>query len=353
MLIAGGGTGGHLYPGLALAREFLRVRPHAEILFVGTVRGLEARVVPREGFALATIRVRGVIGRGWTGAAAALARLPLAFKDAWSVVRRFGPHLVIGVGGYASGPALAAALFLRRTVVILEQNVLPGVTNRLVAPFVDLVVAAFDESRSAFRGRVEVLGNPIRREVVEAGRVPLPHDASVLIFGGSQGAMTINRAIIDALPDLKAMPGLRILHQTGSPDYERTKHGYATAGVTASVEPYLDTMGKAYAGAALVVARAGATSVAEITACGRPAILVPYPHAAHGHQERNAQALVAAGAAEMILDRDLNGPRLARSIAALLSDRPRLERMAAASRALGRPSAGEQIAARCLAMVDA
>lgn len=165
--------------------------------------------------------------------------------------------------------------------------------------------------------------------------------------------MTINRAIVDALSDLKAVPGLRIVHQTGPRDHERTKSAYAAAGVTASVEPYLDTMGEAYAGAALVVARAGATSVAEITACGRPAILVPYPHAAHGHQERNARTLVAAGAAEMILDRDLSGERLGRSITALLSDRPRLERMAAASRALGRPGAGEEIAARCLAMVDA
>jgi len=257
------------------------------------------------------------------------------------------------VGGYASGPVLAAALLLRRTVVILEQNVLPGVTNRLVAPFVDLVVAAFEDSRTAFRGRVEVLGNPIRRDVVEAGRVPLPQEASVLIFGGSQGAMTINRAMVDALPDLKAVPGIRIVHQTGPRDYERTKNAYAAAGVAASVKPYLDAMGAAYADAALIVARAGATSVAEITACGRPAILIPYPHAAHGHQERNARTVVAAGAAEMMLDRDLSGQRLARSVTALLSDRPRLERMAHASLALGRPGAGEQIAARCLAMVNA
>jgi UDP-N-acetylglucosamine--N-acetylmuramyl-(pentapeptide) pyrophosphoryl-undecaprenol N-acetylglucosamine transferase len=242
--------------------------------------------------------------------------------EAWSVLRRFRPDLIVGVGGYAAGPTVVAGRLLRRTVVILEQNVLPGVTNRILAPLAHLVVAAFDESRAAFRGRVEVLGNPIRRAVVEA------------------------------LPVLMTLPGFRIVHQTGERDLAPTRAEYAAAGVSGRVEPYLDDMGSAYAGAALVVARAGATSVAEITACGRPAILIPYPHAAHGHQERNARALAAAGAAQMILDRDLAGGRLGETMLALLADRPRLQAMADASRRLGRPDAGPAIAAACLALLE-
>ncbi len=352
VLFAGGGTGGHLYPGIALAHELVRLRPRSAILFVGTARGLEARLVPREGFALETIRVRGLVGRGLARAAAALAMLPFALVQAWSIVRRFRPDLIVGVGGYAAGPTVVVGRLLRHPIVLLEQNVLPGVTNRLLAPLATLVVAAFEESRIAMRGRVEVLGNPVRRTVVEAGRVPLPTEASLLVFGGSQGAATINRAMVDALDTLKTLPHLRVIHQTGVHDHARTQAAYAAANVHAKVEPYVDDMASAYAGAALVVARAGATSVAEITACGRPSILVPYPHAAHGHQERNARALVAAGAADMIEDRDLTGDRLGGTIVTLLSDRRHLAAMAAASRRLGRPGACETIAARCLALVE-
>lgn len=352
VLFAGGGTGGHLYPGIALAHELVRLRPRSAILFVGTARGLEARLVPREGFALETIRVRGLVGRGLARATAALAALPLALAEAWSIVRRFRPDLIVGVGGYAAGPTVVAGRLLRYPIVLLEQNVLPGVTNRLLAPLATLVVAAFEESRTAMRGRVEVLGNPVRRTVVEAGRVPLPTEASLLVFGGSQGAATINRAMVDALDTLKTLPDLRIVHQTGAHDHAGTQAAYAASGVRAKVEPYLDDMASAYAGAALVVARAGATSVAEITACGRPAILIPYPHSAHGHQERNALALVAAGAADMIEDRVLSGDRLGGAIVGLFKDRGRLAAMAAASRRLGRPDACETIAVRCLALVE-
>jgi UDP-N-acetylglucosamine--N-acetylmuramyl-(pentapeptide) pyrophosphoryl-undecaprenol N-acetylglucosamine transferase len=352
VLFAGGGTGGHLYPGIALAHELVRLRPRSSILFVGTTRGLEVRLVPREGFALETIRVRGLVGRGLGRAAAALAALPLALAEAWSIVRRFRPDLIVGVGGYAAGPTVVVGRLLRHPIVLLEQNVLPGVTNRWLAPLATLVVVAFEESRTAMRGHVEVLGNPVRRTVVEAGRVPLPTEASLLVFGGSQGAATINRAMVDALDTLKRLPDLRIIHQTGAHDHARTLAAYAAAGVCAKVEPYVDDMASAYAGAALVVARAGATSVAEITACGRPAILIPYPHSAHGHQERNARALVTAGAADMIADRDLNGDQLGRAVVSLLSDRTRLAAMAAASRRLGRPNACETIAARCLALVE-
>jgi UDP-N-acetylglucosamine--N-acetylmuramyl-(pentapeptide) pyrophosphoryl-undecaprenol N-acetylglucosamine transferase len=216
----------------------------------------------------------------------------------------------------------------------------------------DLIVAAFEESRAAFRGRVEVLGNPVRRAVVTAGRTPLPERSALLVFGGSQGAVAINRAVTGALGRLAAIPGLSIVHQTGVADHATTQRGYVAAGVTAKVEPYLDDMGSAYAAASLVVARAGATTVAELTACGRPAVLIPYPHAAHGHQERNARALEAAGAAQMILERDLTADRLGEVVAALLSDRARLARMAEASRRLGRPEAGETIARACLALVE-
>jgi UDP-N-acetylglucosamine--N-acetylmuramyl-(pentapeptide) pyrophosphoryl-undecaprenol N-acetylglucosamine transferase len=352
IVIAGGGTGGHLYPGLALAHEFMRLRPGSSVLFVGTERGLEARVVPREGFELATIRVRGIVGRGVWRAVATLVRLPVALAQAWAVLRRFRPDLVVGVGGYAAGPTIVAARLTRRAVVLLEQNVLPGLTTRLLAPLADVVVAAFEDSRAACRGQVEVLGNPVRRAVVAAGRTALPDAPALLVFGGSQGAVAINRAVTGALGRLAAIRGLSIVHQTGPTDHATTQRAYAAAGVTAKVEPYLDDMGAAYASAALVVSRAGATTVAELTACGRPAVLIPYPHAAHGHQERNARALEAAGAAQVILERDLSGERLGEVVAELLGDRPRLARMAEASRALGRPDAGEEIARRCLALVE-
>lgn len=352
VVIAGGGTGGHLYPGIALAHEFLRLRPGSSVLFVGTERGLEARVVPREGFELATIRVSGLVGRGVRRAAATLARLPVAFGQAWTVLRRFRPDLVVGVGGYAAGPTVVAARVMRRPIVLLEQNVLPGVTNRVLAPLADVVVAAFDETKSACRGRVEVLGNPVRRAVIAAGRTALPRTPSLLVVGGSQGAVAINRAMTAALGKLSAIGNLSIVHQTGQSDHAATQRAYAQAGVTATVEPYLDDMGTAYANAALVVARAGATTVAELTACGRPAIFVPFPHAAHNHQERNARAVQAAGAARMILENELSGERLAEAVTELLGDRASLARMADASLALGRPEAGEQIARRCLALVE-
>jgi UDP-N-acetylglucosamine--N-acetylmuramyl-(pentapeptide) pyrophosphoryl-undecaprenol N-acetylglucosamine transferase len=352
VVIAGGGTGGHLYPGIALAHEFMRVRPGSSVLFVGTERGLESRVVPREGFELATIRVRGLVGRGVLRAAVTLARLPGALLEAVCILRRFRPERVVGGGGYAAGPTIAAARLLRRTIVLLEQNVLPGVTNRWLSPIADLVVASFEESRAAFRGRVEVLGNPVRPAVVSAGRTALPDAPSILVFGGSQGARAINRAVVGALPTLSQIDGLSIVHQTGQADFADTTRAYDAAGVTATVTPYVDDMGAAYARAALVVARAGATTVAELTACGRPAIVIPYPHAAHGHQERNARAVESAGAGVVILERDLDGPALGEAIAGLLADRPRLARMAEASRALGRPDAGERIARACLALVE-
>jgi UDP-N-acetylglucosamine--N-acetylmuramyl-(pentapeptide) pyrophosphoryl-undecaprenol N-acetylglucosamine transferase len=352
IVIAGGGTGGHLYPGIALAHELQQLRPGSSVLFIGTQRGLEARVVPAEGFELATIPVRGLVGRGIWRAAASIARVPVALWQAGAVLRRFRPDLVIGVGGYSAGPTVVAARLMRRTIVLLEQNVLPGVTNRLVAPLADLVIAAFDESRRAFRGRVEVLGNPVRRTVVAAGRTPLPTGPSLLVFGGSQGAVAINRAITGALGRLAEIPGLSIVHQTGRTDFAVTQAAYAAARVAAKVEPYLDDMGTAYANATLVVSRAGATSVAELTACGRPAVLVPYPHAAHNHQEGNAKALEAAGAAHVILERQLTPAGLAGVIAELLGDRARLARMAEASRRLGRPDAAERIARRCLALAE-
>jgi UDP-N-acetylglucosamine--N-acetylmuramyl-(pentapeptide) pyrophosphoryl-undecaprenol N-acetylglucosamine transferase len=285
-------------------------------------------------------------------AAVTLARLPVALLEAIRVLRRFRPDLVVGVGGYAAGPTIAAARLLRRTIVLLEQNVLPGVTNRWLAPIADLVVASFDDSRAAFRGRVEVLGNPVRPAVVSAGRTALPDAPSILVFGGSQGARAINRAMVGSLPALSKIAGLSIMHQTGEADFVETKHAYEAAGVAATVTPYVDDMGAAYARAALVVARAGATTVAELTACGRPAILIPYPHAAHGHQERNARAVESGGAGIVILERDLAGGLLGETIAKLLANRPRLTRMAEASRALGRPDAGERIAAACLELVE-
>ncbi len=406
VLIAAGGTGGHLYPGIALAGELKRLRPGTEVRFVGTAKGLESRVLPREGYLLDLIRARGLVGTGLRRGAASLALLPVALWDSLRIVGRFQPHLVIGVGGYASGPAVLAAWLRRTPTVILEPNAVPGVTNRLLAPLADLVVTAFEEAAASLRGRtVEVLGNPIRREIVERcrdmgtagqatpvtdenqrtsggegsdterpwspgvlppdratlhspglslGQHGSPHKKTLLIMGGSQGARAINRAMVGALPELRRQEKFLIIHQTGGADLEWVRGEYSKAGFNdARVEPFLYDIPEIYAAADLVVSRAGATTVAELTAAGLPAILIPFPYATHQHQERNAGSLQAAGAAVVLTDGELSGPLLAGWIEKLLGDPGRLRAMAIRSRAAGRPDAGEKIASACFQVAEA
>lgn len=361
VVIAGGGTGGHLFPGVALAREFQRQRPDSQIVFIGTTRGLEARIVPLEGFELRFVPVGGLIGKGLGQKIKTILELPIGLWRSWKMLKEIRPNLVTGVGGYASGPVLAMAALMRLPCVLVEPNAMPGLTNRLLGPWVDRIYLSFEETRPWFErhvrsASVRVFGNPVRREILSAGKQPRGGSGkkTLLVMGGSQGSRAINRAMGEALAGLESWkPNLRIIHQSGEKDAAGMKENYSGRGFDAMVAPFLSPVSEAYRDADLVLCRSGATTVAELTACGRPAILIPFPFATHGHQEKNARALSDAGAAELLLERDLTGERLAGMIGSLLADPVRLERMSGQSRRLGRPEAAEKIVEDCLALVGA
>jgi UDP-N-acetylglucosamine--N-acetylmuramyl-(pentapeptide) pyrophosphoryl-undecaprenol N-acetylglucosamine transferase len=358
VVVAGGGTGGHLYPGIAVARALLAARPGTVVTFAGTAQGIEARVVPREGFELDVIRSGGLKGKTLAARANGVGLLPLSAIDAWRVIGRRRPDLVIGVGGYSSGPIVAMAAARGVPTLLLEQNAVPGLTNRLLAPLVRAAAVTYESTLPYFRGKGFVSGNPVRAEFLRAAdhRVePAPGQAlGVLIFGGSQGARAINVACVEAAPKLaaSAVP-LVLTHQTGERDVEMVREGYRRAGLDARVEPFLYEMQREMSRAALVVARAGATTLAELTASGKPSILIPLPTATDDHQRRNAEVLARAGAAEVIDQGELSGDRLADRIAVLAGDRSRREAMAQAARQLARPDAAEAIVARALALMGA
>ncbi len=357
VVIAGGGTGGHLYPGIAVAREILKRRPDAQISFAGTARGIEARVVPREGFPLDLVRVGGLKGKEITHRMHGLALLPAGMIDAWRIVGRRRPRLVIGVGGYSSGPVVLAAAVRGVATMILEQNAVPGLTNRLLAPFVRAAAVTFESSARFFGSKAFVSGNPVRQEFLDAAGQGgwSANDGTgsrILVFGGSQGAHAINVAMVEAAAQLAA-DGSRVhlTHQTGERDVEMVRAAYRTAGLQAVVEPFLYDMGKQIAGADVIVCRAGATTLAEITAAGKAAILIPLPTATDDHQRKNAEALVSAGAAEMLLQSELTGDRLAGQVLKLAADGERRGRLASRARAMARPDAARVIVDRALELV--
>jgi UDP-N-acetylglucosamine--N-acetylmuramyl-(pentapeptide) pyrophosphoryl-undecaprenol N-acetylglucosamine transferase len=352
VVIAGGGTGGHLYPGIAVARELLRRHPDAVVTFAGTARGIEARVVPREGFALDVLRSAGLKATSLAARMRGLGLLPLGGLDAWRIISKRKPDVVIGVGGYSSGPVVLVAALRRIPTMLLEQNAVPGLTNRSLARLVGAAAVTFDSTVSFFGRRAFVAGNPIRAEFLAPDTADQDGGDGaaaprVLIFGGSQGAHAINMAMVEAAPRLAAS-GLAITHQTGERDVERVREAYRKAGLAARVEPFLYEMDREMKRADLIVCRAGATTIAEITAAGRPSVFIPLPTAADDHQRKNAEVLVRAGAAEMIEQKDLTGDAIAERIAALMSDAGRRERMAVAARALARPDAARVIVDRAL-----
>lgn len=355
VIIAAGGTGGHLYPGVALAREFERQMPGSETMFVGTTRGLETNVVPREGFELITIAARGVMGKGAGGAVQGLAVVPLGVAQCLAVCRKRRPDLAIGVGGYTSPPLILAAFLLGIRRILVEPNVYPGMANRALSPVADLVFVSFAETAPYFGSRkTRIVGTPIRREFLEVGAPDSEAKGlTLLILGGSQGAHSINRAMVAALPALiAAHPGLRVIHQTGERDFEEVAAIYRTCpSIEAEIVPFLYDMPRAFRRADLIVSRSGATTVAEITACGKPAVLIPFPHAVHGHQERNARVLERAGAAQVIVDGRLSGDMLAGAVSSLLTRPDRLREMARCSKALGQADAAERIVSECRALV--
>lgn len=343
VLIAAGGTGGHIYPGIAVAQEIMRRDSGSMVRFVGTARGLETRLVPQAGFELSLIDSAGLKNVSVVARMKGLAILPKSFVSAGRVIRAFKPDVVVGAGGYVSGPVVLMAALLGRPTLVMESNALPGWTNRVLARFVNRAAVSFEQALPYFRGKGVVTGNPVRREFFEIPpKRREPGKLSLLIFGGSQGARAINEAMVAALPLLKSLPvALRIKHQTGPADFEKVKAAYAAAGwhESAEVRSYIDNMMDDFAAADLVICRAGATTTAELIAAGKASIMVPFPYAADDHQRKNAEALQSAGAARMIVQQELSGERLVKEIEALANEPQRIDSMEDASRRLARGDA--------------
>ncbi|MCK9230715.1 MAG: undecaprenyldiphospho-muramoylpentapeptide beta-N-acetylglucosaminyltransferase [Syntrophales bacterium] len=355
IIIAGGGTGGHVFPALAIAEELLRRDEGHQVLFIGTRRGLEAKIVPSRGFDLKVIDVVGLKGKGFLGSLGGLSRIPRSMGQSRSIIKEFKPDLVLGVGGYASGPAVMTAHFMGIRTAIAEQNAEPGFTNAVLGKFTNRIFVSFEDTRQWFPiMRVVYTGNPVRAGFFEARESRLKEKGifTILVFGGSQGASAINRIMTEALPflqDLKQAVG--IIHQAGVKDVKSVAAAYETSGMNAEVHQFIDDMPSLFRTADLLVCRAGATSIAEITAAGKAAILIPYPYAAGNHQALNAGFLVRRGAAEMIEEKDCTGEILASRIRTLYGNRAKLQAMEEASKALGRPLAARTIVDHCLEMI--
>jgi UDP-N-acetylglucosamine--N-acetylmuramyl-(pentapeptide) pyrophosphoryl-undecaprenol N-acetylglucosamine transferase len=352
VLIAAGGTGGHLYPGIAIAEEWMRLHPDSKVVFVGTTRGPEQRAVPAAGFELRTIAARGFPrrpGLGWITAVFGLLR---ALVQSFRLIVELKPHVVVGTGSYVSAPAVLIARLFGIPVVIQEQNSIPGETNRWLNLVADEVHISFLESRGYFRRKnnLRVSGNPIRRSLLMQDKGSAyemfgldPEKRTIFVFGGSRGAASINRATEGALPLLRNL-GVQMIWQTGSEDYEAIRARIEPAPIPVRLYPYLEAIEKAYAIADIAVCRAGAMTIAELTACGVAAILVPYPHATRDHQTHNARGLLDRDAALVIADHELTPETLTARIESLVRDEARLRRLARNARAFARVDAAQRIA---------
>jgi UDP-N-acetylglucosamine--N-acetylmuramyl-(pentapeptide) pyrophosphoryl-undecaprenol N-acetylglucosamine transferase len=348
VVIAGGGTGGHVFPGIALAEALRRRWPRSRVLFVGTDRPLEVGALARAGFDHRVLRVEGLKRRGWRRQMGALIRLPAGLAAAAAILWRFKPEVVIGVGGYAAGPVVMAAWLLRVPVALCEQNIVAGITNRIAARFARRIYVAFaatDFGRHA--GKVRLTGNPVRAAIVQAAQRRqqrlVDQRLHVLVLGGSQGAHRLNMAVVAALDFLDDPSAWRFVHQTGPADEAPVQEAYRQRGIEAEVAAFFDDPGTCYAEADLAVCRAGATTVAELAAAAIPAVFVPFPFAADDHQTRNVQALVEGGAARVVAEKDLTGEGLAEQLNRWKAGRGELEAMATAMAAFGRPRAADTI----------
>jgi UDP-N-acetylglucosamine--N-acetylmuramyl-(pentapeptide) pyrophosphoryl-undecaprenol N-acetylglucosamine transferase len=348
MLVAGGGTGGHVFPALAVAQEWLRhgkeIGEARDAVFVGTARGLENKLVPPTGIPLELIRSAGLKGMGGMKLARNLATLGPAYMDSRAILRKHEFDVAFGVGGYAAGPILLAAAMRGIPLVIFEPNAAPGLTNRILARFAARVAVGYEETARRLGKKAVVTGCPVRPEFKFAPmRRPEP-PFRILITGGSQGARPINRAVIEALPLFKErMNDLQIVHQTGEREYENVRAAYAASDFSAQVKPFLTDMPERFAWADLIVCRAGQTTIAEIAAIGRAALFIPFAGAADSHQLRNAQALERAGAARVLIESELNGARLAQEISGLVARPDELAVLAAKARQFAAPQATQEI----------
>ncbi len=353
VIIAGGGTGGHIYPGVALAEEIRRRNPAAVVTFIGTSRGLEGTILPPLGHPLALVDASRLKGGSVWQKLAGLFRLPRAIWQSWRLIGALRPDVVIGVGGYASGPALLAAWLRRERTAIQEQNAAPGLTNRWLGRLVRRVFVGFEGAVARFpSSKVTFTGNPLRHALTERLASPATRSATdattlrVLVFGGSQGARFLNERVPASLAAMRAAaPHLRLVitHQTGRADEAATRTRYADLGLAATVTPFIHDMPAAYATTDLAICRAGALTLAELTAVGLPALLVPFPHAADNHQEANARDLADAGAALLVTQAAWADATVADTLASLVADPARLTAMRAAARARGRLDAAARI----------
>jgi UDP-N-acetylglucosamine--N-acetylmuramyl-(pentapeptide) pyrophosphoryl-undecaprenol N-acetylglucosamine transferase len=345
VILAGGGTGGHVIPALAIAQQ-LQKDYAAEVLFIGTARGIENRLVPAAGFPLRFVQVGALKNVSLAIRLKTFFDLPRSVWDSRRIVSEFRPDLVIGVGGYASGPAMLAAVLSRIPTLVFEPNFVPGFANRLLAPLVSGAAVHFAETSRYFR-HCEVTGVPVREAFFRIANQPLANTRpTLLVFGGSQGAHAINQVVMDSSAQLlQRIPGIHIVHQTGERDYNDAQAAYANLGESVEVYRFIDDMPGLFARADLLICRSGASTVAEATAAGKPVVFVPFPRAADDHQKRNAEALERAGAAEMLEESNLNRESLVKIVSSLFSEPSRLEKMGAAARKLSHPSAARDIAA--------
>jgi UDP-N-acetylglucosamine--N-acetylmuramyl-(pentapeptide) pyrophosphoryl-undecaprenol N-acetylglucosamine transferase len=338
VLIAAGGTGGHIYPGMAVASEILARDDSSEVLFVGTSRGLETRLVPDNGFQLSLIHSAGLKNVGFGGKLRGIAILPQSFFEARRVLREFAPDVVVGAGGYVSGPMLMTARLLRFPTLVMDSNAIPGFTNRRLARFIDKAALTFEEALPYFGGKGVVTGNPVREEFFAIPSKEIEPPFRILIFGGSQGARAINAAMAEALPFISGYD-IGITHQTGESDFEKIRASYAAASVDADIRAYISNMVDEFGRADIIISRAGATTCAEIAAAGKASIMVPLPTAADDHQRKNAEAMQKHGAVRVILQKELSGQRLAAEITELIRDPGVIRQMGVAARTMARPDA--------------
>jgi UDP-N-acetylglucosamine--N-acetylmuramyl-(pentapeptide) pyrophosphoryl-undecaprenol N-acetylglucosamine transferase len=342
VVLAGGGTGGHVIPALAIAHQ-LKKQYAAELLFIGTARGIENRLVPAAGFELRLVKVGALNRVSLATRLRTLVDLPRSIWEAGRMLKDFDVDVVIGVGGYASGPAMAAAIRHGTPTIAFEPNVVPGFANRIVARWVSAAAVHFEETCQYFPN-CRVTGVPVRAAFFQIPPKPPTAEPALLVFGGSQGARAINEAMMESLPGLRQRaPSLRIVHQTGERDYERVRAAYEKSGIVSEVHKFIDDMPARFAAADLLVCRSGASTVAEITAAGKPAVFVPFPHAADDHQNVNARALERAGAAVVVEESNLEAAYLVDTIAALIPDPGRLQRMSTVAKSLAHPRAVEEI----------